>query len=639
MSYQDLTDAVNAGKAAVVRQLLQHSDSKDGEVWSKNTMLRAAYENRSAAVSALIENGVSPNVQDDLGYTPLHWAVRQGHELVVRMLVDHGADVNALNQDGATPLHLAAEGNMGSITTFLIERGASPTAMTLDKRTPLHVAAWRGSKAAADAILRICCWTDGAPGEGQPQAHAVLDLTNDKGETPLACAASRGNASILQLLVDVGSDIRQPNFWGQSPLHLAANGGYTAAVELLLRCSADIDSLAQDLSTPLFSAAERGSGPTCKMLLANKASLEVHAANGRGVIHAAAERGGIEALEVFLAANVLVDARSEEGRTPLSYAAARGHMKACTFLLENSADVNAADTLGQTPLHAAAAAGRPQVIDLLFHKAARLEAHDTNGQTPIMLALSMHQDAALRMLVRRGAVLPKEYTEPVADLMREIDREIVQEKLEEDDIFMRDLQQTERDFDIARVKLLTLTRGRSTSRASAATKVAEQELKVAQQGVKVVKAAVARLQDEADLLQHSIAEIDGENTLVEAELEKVRARVETIASANAGQKEIVATTRAQHQFAAAAAETATRQEAAIREPMTGVDTEMQELQESIARERDAAAALRLELRDVKVQMERWHNSKREAAALSHKAHTLLNKKNTTPKDSPREEGG
>jgi len=275
-------------------------------------------------------------------------------------------------------------------------------------------------------------------------------------------------------------------------------------------------------------------------------------------------------------------------------------------------------------------------VDLLFHKAARLEAKDTNGQTPIMLALAMRQDPALRMLVRRGAVLPKDYGESVADLMREIDREIVQEKLEEDAIFARDLQQTEREFDIARVKLLTLSRGRSTSRASAATKVAEQELKVGEQSLKIAKEAVARLQDEADLLQHSVNEISGENTLIESELEKVRNAVESITMSNLAQKDIVSETRSLQQQIVTATEVATKEEASIREPMRDVEAEMKALEDQIAAEKKETEALKEELREVRHQMERWHESKKEAAALSHKAHTLLNKRNTTPKDTPKD---
>lgn len=49
-----------------------------------------------------------PLCRDDHGFSPLHWACREGRSNVVDMLIMRGARINVMNRGDDTPLHLAS---------------------------------------------------------------------------------------------------------------------------------------------------------------------------------------------------------------------------------------------------------------------------------------------------------------------------------------------------------------------------------------------------------------------------------------------------------------------------------------------------------------------------------------------------
>lgn len=49
-----------------------------------------------------------PHCRDDHGFSPLHWACREGRSSVVDMLIMRGARINVMNRGDDAPLHLAS---------------------------------------------------------------------------------------------------------------------------------------------------------------------------------------------------------------------------------------------------------------------------------------------------------------------------------------------------------------------------------------------------------------------------------------------------------------------------------------------------------------------------------------------------
>jgi hypothetical protein len=91
-----------------------------------------------------------------LHVTPLHQAVRYGHEKIVWLLLNSGAKVNAYSKLYGTPLHWAAESGYRDIAGVLLERGASTNTLDSHRLTP----------------------ADRAREEGQKDLFALLDTAN-----------------------------------------------------------------------------------------------------------------------------------------------------------------------------------------------------------------------------------------------------------------------------------------------------------------------------------------------------------------------------------------------------------------------------------------------------------------------------
>jgi ankyrin repeat protein len=77
-------------------------------------------EGHTDIVKRLIKKGADINVRDSLyGYTPLMWAISEGHEKIAALLIENAAYVSVENYDGKTALDLARESNMQEIMALL----------------------------------------------------------------------------------------------------------------------------------------------------------------------------------------------------------------------------------------------------------------------------------------------------------------------------------------------------------------------------------------------------------------------------------------------------------------------------------------------------------------------------------------
>ena len=179
-------------------------------------------------VSFLVkECGMDPNTRDCNGYTPLYYAVREGHKGCVKALLNCQADPELrVDDEGNKAIHHAAMMNDRNILKLLLEFGARPDdketsgktpmdialrndfphilelllefQVTLDRQdeennNPMHVIACHGSYKCANFLLR------------QRQVDAAFQLLkheNVDGATPISIAKIKGDESVLTTFIE-----------------------------------------------------------------------------------------------------------------------------------------------------------------------------------------------------------------------------------------------------------------------------------------------------------------------------------------------------------------------------------------------------------------------------------------------------
>jgi len=266
--------------AEIVRALLAAGADPNFEDAEGQTALLAAAEADAETVRLLLESGADVHHRDDFavsaltvaeasgasdiasllraaGASPnpadlLHAAIREGDRDAVNRLLAEGADVNGLDTGNyETPLMAAVRYRELEILATLLQAGADPSveADGFDNggETAIVVAAREDSPWA----LRTFLDTKARPQDREAAllagcAHpaivrvalekgARVNAKDERGVTPLACAAAAGALESVTLLLEAGADPHVKALDGSTALGRALEGGHEEVAAALKR--------------------------------------------------------------------------------------------------------------------------------------------------------------------------------------------------------------------------------------------------------------------------------------------------------------------------------------------------------------------------------------------------------------------
>uniref|UniRef100_A0A6Q2XA51 Ion transport domain-containing protein n=1 Tax=Esox lucius TaxID=8010 RepID=A0A6Q2XA51_ESOLU len=418
------------------------------------------------------------NATDDRGNTPLHWAVQRNQGESCACLLDLGADPNIRNLSLRSPLHMAVRLGHNALVELLLshnntdvnlegELGNTPVMMacSIDNHEALHILVWKDSiynklghypihKAAfagAELSMRVLLQKGEELGCSTEKHINYLDKSYS---SPLHLAVRGGNLEVIKLCIEQGAKMDQQQCDKSTALHFACTQGATEAVKLLLskyhegsdvinirdgalqtplhkatmfdNCElieyliskgADINVTDCKSHTPLLLATSCSAWKTVELLLSHGANLKMKDKYGCNFLHLAVlQPKGLNNLpsEVLQHSNVreLLSAEDNEGCTPLHYACRLGIPESVENMLSLNVSPEQKSNQNKSALHFAAEYGRINTCLRLLEGLTNprlLNEGDEKGRTPLHLASRGGHVKVVKLLLRKGALFHSDY--------------------------------------------------------------------------------------------------------------------------------------------------------------------------------------------------------------------------------------
>jgi ankyrin repeat protein len=270
-----------------------------------------------------VKPAAAPRAPRPTDFTPLLFAVRNGHIPVVKALLAAGADPNETLADGTSALVLAAMNARYELGVVLLDHDARPNA--------------DGSGFTA---LHQVVWTR------RPNIHktpaAVPSGNVDSIGFAKALVAHGANVNARETKEPIDGNLGKLKRIGATPFLLAAKGADPDMMRVLLALGADPTLSTNEHITPLEAAAGVGVYRVAESPGTNEEALEC--------VKIAFEHGGE------------VNHIDDVGRTAMHGAALRGANDIVQFLYDHGAKLDVVDKKGWTPLVIAEGVFYPDVF-------------------------------------------------------------------------------------------------------------------------------------------------------------------------------------------------------------------------------------------------------------------------------------
>ena len=158
--------------------------------FTEDAFTRVVEKGDTGAVDLFLAAGMSTEVRDSRGKTPLITAASGGSDEISRKLLSKGADVNARDNSGSTALMEAAQNNHRETTKVLLEKNSDVNMEDNLGRTALIRAASQGHSEMVRLLLN---------------KGARVDLKDKQGRDALMWAEINDHSDVIRLLRKAGA--------------------------------------------------------------------------------------------------------------------------------------------------------------------------------------------------------------------------------------------------------------------------------------------------------------------------------------------------------------------------------------------------------------------------------------------------
>lgn len=362
------------GSASIIEKLLKAgADPNSATTEGETALMTVARSGNVEAAKVLIAHGADVNSKEQWRQqTPLMWASAECHPEVAQELIAHGADVNAEQVEwhwerqvtkeprekwmplgGFTPLHFAARQGCLAGAEVLVKAGAQINAKNPNGFSPILLAIINAHYDVAAYLANAGADVNITDEVGRTPLYAAVDMhTLPESNLPWPSEVNNKLSSfdLIQVLLAHGANVNA-QLLKQQPYRSKVDRG--------------ADTMLTTGATPLLRAAKAGDVEVVKALLAKGADPKLTTRFGMTPIMAAAGLG-----------------TKEEDTTGRRKTQAEA-VECIQLFLKAGEDINAIDRNGDTALHGAAQKGYDQVVQFLADHGAKLDIQDKKGRTPL----------------------------------------------------------------------------------------------------------------------------------------------------------------------------------------------------------------------------------------------------------------
>jgi len=240
---------------------------------NQSTIFSAAEGGDVATVRDLLRhNSEMANVQNGAGWTPLIFAVANGHIDLAEELLQHGADPNLAEYDGWTPIMFASFQNNEPLVAMIMQSGGSPLYRNRDDLSAHELANSQSHFALADYLGEEAVYYAMANEDLNEMLRHVrqgvsANVQNGAGWSPLMFASSYGSFEAVEELIYLGAEVNAFENDGWTALMFAANNGHADVAAHLIEKGADVNAAAKDGRSVLQIAKTAEAAEVVKLLI------------------------------------------------------------------------------------------------------------------------------------------------------------------------------------------------------------------------------------------------------------------------------------------------------------------------------------------------------------------------------------
>ncbi|KAF6804539.1 hypothetical protein CSOJ01_10138 [Colletotrichum sojae] len=349
-------------------------------------LMYATQHHQFIIIGLLLDNGADIHVTDANNNSCSHlllsspaYHTQDQVITICEKLYQRGINVNHRNNVGQTPLHWAVVALLLAPAELLLTLGADINCMDNYGRTPLFTSFLRGNLEISKMLVR---------------EHAQLQLYDKGMESPIFFASTRQKPKHVKFLLDLGVDVNERNHIRETALFKACEADDLKMVKCLVQSGADINIANTNNETALFKACAVGTAEIVEYLVQNGADINVTNRDKENVLYTIKRFSyqHISILQTLIEADIDLTVTNNTGQTILHAAACWWSAEDWILYLVQQAlklglNIDSKDRYGQTPLMRATRSVNKAFVSVLLQSGADPNVEDNEDCTPLVMAI------------------------------------------------------------------------------------------------------------------------------------------------------------------------------------------------------------------------------------------------------------